>query len=321
MRIRAAAERGRPTLKKLLAAYLEELKQRRCSEATRAQALAVLPRLFRFLKRRAALDPRQVAREDLLAYALSLKRRRTRAGTPLSPWTLSTYLGAVRSFFAFVARRGVVLSNPAAQLELPAPERLPRQVLSERDTRRLMSAPFPGTPLGQRDRAVLELLYGTGIRLAECVMLDLGDVDLQRGLLLVRDGKGRKDRLLPLAGRAAAALDLYLRQSRPELLAAPRLAALFVTQHGTRRLLRQGIEILVRRHARRIGVRVSTHGLRHACATHLIRHGADVRQVQELLGHRDLATTALYTRVAIKDLREAVERAHPRERPPRRRRR
>ena len=180
-----------------------------------------------------------------------------------------------------------------------------------------METPSAQTAVGMRNRALLETLYGTGIRLAECFRLDVMDVDLQEGTLLVRDGKDRKDRLLPLPSGAAAALDAYLRESRTGLVCDPREPALFLPREG-RRLRPVSIQFVVRWHAERAAIpgRVSPHLRRHACATYLLRGGADVRHIQELLGHASLETTSVYTRVEIKDLKEAIARAHPRARPP-----
>ena len=173
-----------------------------------------------------------------------------------------------------------------------------------------MAAPFPGSSIGKRDRAILELLYGAGIRLGEAVRADVSDLDLRQGLLLVRNGKGKKDRVVPVGGRAALALGTYLADVRPELV--KRLeSALFLSRDGAR-LSKIGLQAMVKRHGQAIGLHVSPHTLRHTCATHLLRGGADIRHVQELLGHRSLQTTALYTRVAIEDLRQVLARAHPR---------
>ena len=203
-----------------------------------------------------------------------------------------------------------MLRDPAQAIPLPKIRRLPRGILTEGQARRLVAAPFPGSRIGKRDRAILETLYGTGIRLGEAARADVTDLDLRERVLLVRSGKGKKDRIVPVPGRAAAALDTYLTEARPELV--KRLdGALFISRHGGRLSL-VGLRAIVRRHGGAIGVDVSPHALRHTCATHLLRGGADIRHVQELLGHRCLATTALYTRVAIKDLREVLARAHPR---------
>jgi integrase/recombinase XerD len=174
-----------------------------------------------------------------------------------------------------------------------------------------MVAPFPYSTIGKRDRAVLELLYGTGLRVGEASRLDVPDLDLREGVLLVRNGKGRKDRVVPVPGRAAAALDVYLLEARPDLarLYDP---ALFLSTFGVR-LGAPGMRLMIKKHGRAIGARLTPHTLRHTCATHLLRGGADIRHVQELLGHRSLATTALYTRVAIADLRAVIARSHPRE--------
>jgi len=245
-----------------------------------------------------------------VAYARHLEGRTTRWGTPLAAASRGSALSTVRRFFAFLANRGHVLRDPAQAIPLPRGARLPRGILNEGQARRLVAAPFPGSRIGKRDRAILETLYGTGIRLGEAVRADVSDLDLREGVLLVRSGKGKKDRVVPVPGRAAAALDTYLTEVRPELV--KRLdAALFISRHGGRLSL-VGLRAIVLRHGRAIGVDVSPHALRHTCATHLLRGGADIRHVQELLGHRCLATTALYTRVAIKDLREVLARAHPR---------
>ncbi len=216
----------------------------------------------------------------------------------------------MRRYFSFLASHAYLLRDPAAAIRLPKVRRLPRGVLTERQARRLMAAPFAGSRIGKRDRAILELLYGTGIRLGEAARADVSDLDLRERLLLVRSGKGKKDRVVPVAGRAAVALDAYLIEARAEL--AKRMdAALFLSRHGGR-LSIVGLRAVVQRHGRAIGVDVSPHALRHTCATHLLRGGADIRHVQELLGHRSLVTTALYTRVAIGDLRQVLARAHPR---------
>ena len=206
-----------------------------------------------------------------------------------------------------------MLTNPAAALPRPRVEARPRAGLTLAQATRLMAAPWPGAPIGVRDRAILELLYGTGLRLGEAVRADVTDIDLARGVLLVRGGKGRVDRVVPLGGRAAAALDRYLCERRPALDTGAS-GALFLTRDGGRlgaAVMRVRIQVA----ARRLALRLTPHGLRHACATHPLRGGADVRHAQALLGHRRLTTTALYTRVAITDLSPVVARCHPRERP------
>jgi integrase/recombinase XerD len=311
VRTRGAA---RPTFPRLLDLYVEDLRARKLSLSAQENATLHLPRLFAHLKALRVTDPRAVSETHLMAFARSLAGHRTRQGRPLSPWSQVTYLVTVRGFFAFLEKSGVILASPARALPLPRLSSLPRNVLSETQARRLMHAPSSWTVLGKRDRAILETLYGTGIRRGECRRLDLMDLDLSQATLLVRNGKGRKDRLVPVPGRAAVALDVYLRESRPELARDPRETALFLSREG-RRPHPSSIHFIVRKHARaaRLPVRPSVHALRHAYATHLLAGGADIRHVQRLLGHRSIETTAVYARVGVRDLREAVKKAHPRE--------
>lgn len=309
MRIHGAAE----DFASLLAAHVEDLRARRLSVSAESHAERVLGRLFSHLREEGLFDVRAVTEEHLVRFARALATKETKDRAPLSPSSQATYLGAVKRFFAFLVRRRVILVDPARGLPLPKCQRLPRRVLTEAQARRLMAAPFPGSPIGQRDRALLELLYGAGIRRSECVRADLMDLDLGHGVLIVRDGKGKKDRLVPVPGRAAAALDVYLCRARAELVRSAREAALFLSRLGCR-LSNNAVNLAVHRHGKTLGLKVHPHALRHACATHLLKGGADIRQVQELLGHKSLKTTQIYTRVCVEDLREVLQRCHPRER-------
>jgi integrase/recombinase XerD len=244
-----------------------------------------------------------------------LRQSKTPHGAPLSFATQASYLQRVRSFFGFLTRQGFVLRSPAAEIVIPSCSPIPRTVLSVGQAARLMETPRGDTRAGRRDRAILELLYGTGIRRGECMRLGAADLDLQERTLLVRDGKGHKDRMVPLPGRAAEALCAYLKDVRPDLMRDPGERALFLTAWWGHRLSDVSVGLLVRQHARAAGLgRLHPHALRHACATHLLRGGADVRHVQALLGHKRLKTTSLYTRVVVEDLRRVLARSHPRER-------
>lgn len=296
-----------------LCLYLDELRSRRYSLAHQVNLARALTQLFEHLQSQGVTDVRSVREEQLLAYARWLLSLKSRRGGPLAPSTRKDRLSFVRSFFAHLKKRGMILEDPAREIPLPKLSRLPRALLSIGQAERLMNAPQRWTVFGQRDRALLETLYGTAVRLSECVRLNLGDLDLSQALLLVRNGKGRKDRYVPVLGRACLALDVYLRQSRPALLRGAGETALFLSRLG-RRLSAVRLARLVKDYGRTIGVGVSPHDLRHACATHLLKGGADIRHVQRLLGHKDLQTTALYTRVVVEDLREVLRRAHPRER-------
>jgi integrase/recombinase XerD len=321
----ADRRRSRPidprSFEEALQALLDELRVRWYSKPLQKQARNVLLRFFSHLRENGIRDLRAVREEHVAAWARFLAESKNAQGRTYSLATQKSYLALVQRLFRFLFRESVVLQDPTLNLVLPSWRKLPRALLNQAQSRRLVASPDAFTVRGKRDRAVLELLYGTAIRVGECERLDLRDVDLLRGQLFVRLGKGRKDRIVPVVGRAAAALDVYLRDSRPELVHDPRERALFLTNRGTRLPVKR-IQDLVRSHAKAAGitVRVTPYTLRHGCATHLLQNGADVRHLQKLLGHASLKTTAIYTHVAPEDLRRAVEKAHPRERSWRRRR-
>jgi integrase/recombinase XerD len=299
-----------------LQALLEELRVRRYSTSVARQAKRVLPRFFRFLRARKVRDLRAVSEADVVAYARQLQRQKSPMGAPLAAETQRAYLMQVRRLFAFLERRGAILQNPALDLVMPRVEKLPRVVLTQAQVRELVAAPSAATATGKRNRAILELLYGTGIRVTECARLETRDVDLAKGALFIRQGKGKKDRMVPVLGRAAAALDVYLREARPELVRDTTQQAVFLSKISGGGLSPGAIELLVRESAKAAGIpaRVSPHTLRHSFATHLIQGGADVRHVQALLGHSSLSTTAIYTRIVAADLRGVIRKSHPRER-------
>ncbi len=304
-----------------LAALDAELRVRWYSQPTLKQAKNVLLRFFAYLRSRRVRDLRSVTEAHVFAYARQLAETKMAKGTRYSPATQRGYLSAVQRLFRFLERQGVILADPTRDLVLPSWKKLPRAVLNQVHARKLMANPDPATARGKRDRAVLELLYGAALRVGECARLDLRDLDLARGLVHVRQGKGRKDRVVPVVGRAAAALAVYLEQARPELVKDPREPALFLTSWGVRLAVKR-IQGLVGANARAAGldIRVTPHTLRHGCATHLLQGGANVREVQQLLGHSSVQTTAIYTKVAPSDLAKVMARTHPRERSWKRRR-
>lgn len=300
----------------VLSAFIEDLEVRWYSKALVKHAQTVLVRFFSLLRERRIRDVRAVAEEHLFAYARRIATEKSAVTSkPYSVSTQRTHLYVLKRLFGFLEQAGVILKDPTRDLVLPSWRRLPRAVLNQAQSRRLVANPDPFTARGRRDRALLELLYGTAIRVGECERLDLGDIDLVRGHVFIRTGKGRKDRIVPVVGRASAALDLYLRESRPELVKDPAERALFITTWGTR-LNTNRIQDLVRQNAKAAGldIRVTPHSLRHGCATHLLQGGADIRHVQKLLGHSSVETTAIYTKVVPQDLARAVAKAHPRER-------
>jgi len=222
-------------------------------------------------------------------------------------------IASLRRFYQHLLAIGAIQIDPTLNIEPPPrPDRFPK-TLSEAQVEALLAAPDVDTPLGLRDRAMLEVLYATGLRVSELVALKLFEVGLNEGVVRVF-GKGAKERLVPLGQVALEWIERYLSVARPQLLAGRNCDAVFVTRRGAG-LSRQMFWHLIKRHAARAGIeptRISPHTLRHAFATHLINHGADLRVVQLLLGHADISTTQVYTHVARERLKQLHARHHPR---------
>jgi len=258
----------------------------------------------------------EVTVPDVAAYLAGL-RQGADGRPPLAASSAARAMAAVRGLHAFAAAEGLASTDPASQLPPPTPARRLPRAIGIAEVERLLAAAAPGGeaggPLQLRDRALLELLYGTGARISEAVGLDVDDVG---GPALRLAGKGGKHRIVPVGSYAARALDAYLVRARPALAAAarraPASAAVFVNARGGR-LSRQGAWGVLKAAADRAGLAgVSPHTLRHSFATHLLDGGADVRVVQELLGHASVTTTQVYTLVTVDRLREVYAAAHPR---------
>jgi integrase/recombinase XerD len=227
--------------------------------------------------------------------------------------TVSRHISSIRSFHQFLLREKVTTQDPTVHLELPKLEqKLPRVLLME-EVDRLIEIPDRSKPQGVRDNALLEILYGTGMRVSELIGLDLDDIHLSMGFVRVF-GKGGKERIIPLGGKSIEACKRYVEEARPVFIAKQKGAqALFVNMRGTR-LTRQGCWKLLKGHALNAGIQkeLTPHILRHTFATHLIENGADLRAVQEMLGHADISTTQIYTHVSRSRLKEVYVKFHPR---------
>ena len=262
---------------------------------------------------RGIVRPADVTVSILESFQRHLWRRRKVNGDPLGFRSQQQHLIAVRQLFKWLARQKRIGSNPAAELELPkGPTRLPRSFLSIEEAETVLALPDLGTPLGVRDRVVLEVLYATGIRRSELARLALYDVSLPRRTLLIREGKGARDRVVPLGERATAWLSRYLAETRPTLCNDPTETALFVSAQGTPICL-AWFTALVHDYIAKAGVGKggSCHLFRHTTATLMLEGGADVRWVQALLGHRSLVSTQVYTQVDITRLAEIHAATHP----------
>ncbi len=263
--------------------------------------------LLRFLTFLETLDraPEEATREDVSAFVGSL-----RGG--LSARSAARNLSAVRMFFRFLVAEGKIRTSPARLVEAPKlPRRLP-EILSPEDVDRLLVQPDSSRPAGSRDRAMLELLYATGLRVSELTGLKLQNVNLEAGFVRMM-GKGSKERVVPMGDKARGALQAFLAEGRPALLGNRTSSYLFVNARG-RPLTRQGFWKIIKRYGRSAGIRgsITPHGLRHAFASHLLEGGADLRSVQIMLGHEDISTTQIYTHVTRERLKRIHEKHHPR---------
>jgi integrase/recombinase XerD len=267
-----------------------------------------------FLARR-GIEVEQAQHSDLAAFISELAGTAPegpRERAPAAAATLGRKVACLRSFYRHLRREEIIAHDPTADLRgPPKSQRLPR-VLSRQEVALLLNSPKGGEPRALRDRALLEVMYACGLRASEAIGLQLADVDLEEGMLRAR-GKGSKERLVPIGRQAVAALRAYCRRGRPALLGARAQSALFVNHRGGP-LTRQGLYKIVQRHARNAGLeqRMSPHTLRHSFATHLLAGGCDLRSLQEMLGHADLATTQLYTQLSAERLKDAYFSAHPR---------
>ena len=274
---------------------------------------AALHRFILWCHDRGRSSAAEITREALEEYQLHLARCRKANGTPLALSTQVTRLNPVRAFCRWLAREGLVPGDVSAELQMPRlPRHLPRWVPSVQQIERILAQPDVSKPSGIRDRAMLEVLYSTALRRMELARLQVFDVDLDAGVVHVRGGKGGRDRVVPLGCRARMWLTRYLADVRPLLVASLREGALFVTDYGEP-FGKNRLGDLVRRYIgkARLGAPGACHLFRHACATHMLENGADIRFIQSILGHADLSTTQIYTRVSIAKLKEVHAATHP----------
>lgn len=287
-------------------AYLSHLRVERGASAHTLRAYSA--DLMRYLEwaDRAQVDPLGLDHRELRRYLAELDRAR------YARTTIARRLSAVRSFFSYLLAEGIASSDPSTVLAAPKrAERLPK-IVPQDDLRLLLDAPDSSTSVGVRDRAILELLYACGLRVSELTSLSLHDVDLKQGQLRV-SGKGSKERIAPMHPLAVARSRAYLDEARPALAKRTSPESMFLSIRGAR-LSEDAVRRLFKRYVQQVGAasEFSPHALRHTFATHLLEGGADLRTVQDLLGHVALSTTQIYTHVSMKRLQDVHRNAHPR---------
>jgi integrase/recombinase XerD len=261
--------------------------------------------------RERGIAPLEVAHSDVAAFLTALAEGAP-GRPPVAPATLQRKVACLRSFHRHLRREDLIVDDPTAHIRAPRQGRRLPKVLTRHEVDKLLAQPRGTEPAALRDRALLELMYACGLRASEAVDLDVSDLDLEEAVLRAR-GKGSKERLVPIGGAAVRAVAAYLQRGRPKLVGLGNEPRLFVNHRG-QGLTRQGLYKIVQRHAIAAGLgdKMSPHTLRHSFATHLLAGGCDLRAVQEMLGHADIATTQLYTHLSADRLKDVYFGAHPR---------
>lgn len=303
----------RTVFESLLNQYLESLLVKGFTEATARTRRKQVESFLEWLKERGIEEPLEVTRPVLERYQRYLFHYRKKNGEPMSFRSQHALLVAVRQWFRWMTRENHIMHNPASELELPKQgHHLPKHVLNVQEAEQVLQQPDIGDPLGLRDRAILEVLYSTGMRRMEVAGLKVYDVDFDGCTVLIRQGKGRKDRMVPIGKRALAWMMKYINEARPHLVSEPDDYTIFLTNAGEPLVL-EWISHLAHYYVEKaqIGKEGSAHLFRHTMATLMLDGGADIRFIQQMLGHVSLRTTERYTHVSIRQLQKVYEATHP----------
>ncbi len=301
------------SMKALLAEYLEWMLATNYAERTVGYRRKYVGHFIAWCSDRGLTLPGEVTRPILERYRRELYRYRKKDGKPLSFRSQNGRLSMLRGYFGWLSKHNHILYNPAADLELPRPEkRLPRHVLTVSEVERVLNQADATRPLGVRDRTILETFYSTGMRRHELLGLKEFDLDFERGTLMIRRGKGKRDRVVPIGGRASLWMEKYLTEVRPELVAGRDDGTLFLTYRGEP-FTDSRLSLMVHNYVKDSGIGKSgaCHLLRHTMATLMLENGADIRYIQQMLGHEDIRSTQIYTQVSIRKLKEVHDSTHP----------
>jgi len=299
----------------LIERYRQQLEILNFSARTIVNRVMHLRRFAKFLQQQNIIEATAISSGTLADHQRDLFYLPTSRGTVRSISYQNQAMHALRSFFRFLKTEGYIAQDVAEALPLArTPHLLPRTILTPEEARKVIETPDTGCLLGYRDRTILETLYATGIRKSELMNLTTNDVNLEEGVLRINGGKFNKDRVVPLTRLACSFLETYLKAIRPALLQGRVSDRVFISQRAAP-LSKNALGEVVEKYARQAGLNkhVTCHIWRHSCATHLVKNRANLRHVQELLGHRDLSTTERYLHLTIADLKETHRQFHPRE--------
>ncbi|ACB85242.1 site-specific tyrosine recombinase XerD [Natranaerobius thermophilus] len=280
--------------------------ERGLSENTLNSYLRDLKNFLEFLNQQGVTKWQEVKRTHIMKYLIFMKEKGKASAT------VTRNIASVRSFFQFLLQEGMISENPSTDLETPKQEKKLPEILSPQEVDKLLNQPDTTDFKGKRDKAMLEVLYATGMRVSELISLNVEHVDSNNGYILCK-GKGDKERIVPLGKMAIKSVSDYISKSRPQLRKNLSEPALFLNHHG-KRLSRQGFWKILKKYAEKIGIKqkITPHTLRHSFATHLLENGADLRAVQEMLGHSDISTTQIYTHLTKQRLKDVYSKSHPR---------
>lgn len=295
--------------------YREHIAVQNFSKFTIRSYLSCLNIFCRYLESCGITDIAAVNKDVLSGYQSHCYHEINDRGEPNCVGTQTNRIKAVKSFFRYLYENGLIVSNPGKDIAFAKmPNRLPRSIVSQAEMKKLLKMPDVRTMIGYRDRAMLELLYTSGLRASELLNLQVADVDYCDGFLRVNAGKGNKDRVVPIGKIACRCLENYIKSIRPSLAKDPHDNTLFLSYNGVK--LDVGtLDKLIREYTARAGIKkkITPHTFRHTCATLMLRNKANIRHIQEMLGHASLDTTQIYTSVTITDLKAVHSKCHPRE--------
>jgi integrase/recombinase XerD len=304
--------------KALSAAYLRSMKVRNLSKRTIDLVHWMLEKFFTYLASCNINHVDQITSQTIRDYQITLFESLNSRGRPNSISYHNRMLSAAKNFTRFLKDNDYIVSDPGGKVAYAKePKRLPRGVLTPAEARKIIHAPDVKTAIGYRDRTILEVLYSSAIRKEELNKLTLADVDYHDGFLRIIEGKGKKDRMVPLGRIACRYLENYIKSVRPELITDPYNHHLFLTLRG-KRFSKNVVWELIKKYAKKAKIKknVSPHTFRHSCATAMLKNRADIRTIQKLLGHSSLDSTQIYTHLSITDLKNEHKRCHPREKDP-----
>ncbi len=304
------------TINHLIEKYRESMKVRNLAEKTITGVIRYLNKFFEYMeKEHTVTELDQITKDVIYDYQVYQYEKTNKSGKLNSVAEQNNAIKPVKQFFRFLKEYDYIVSNPACGIAYAKePKRLPRGVLSQSEARKILHAPDITCAIGYRDRTVMELLYTSGIRKSEVINLKLTDIDYDDGLLRIGQGKGKKDRIVPIGKIACRYLENYVKSVRPEFIRDPYNDHLFLSMKGNR-LSRNRVWELIKKYTRQAKIKknVYPHTFRHSCATSMLKNKADIRSIQELLGHSSLDSTQVYTKITITDLKEIHTRCHPRE--------